>query len=95
MELTTCLISRAVCHAFSGIKLSKCFLAADILSCVRVVEIFELAPVIMTMMYVLTVNMSMNAVNCEFLTSIPSNWDRDLEQLILNCLMMLEILSNR
>ena len=58
-------------------------------------EIFELAPVIMTMMYVLTVNMSMNAVNCEFLTSIPSNWDRDLEQLILNCLMMLEILSNR
>jgi hypothetical protein len=72
VELTTCLISR-VSHAFSGIKLSKCFLAADILSCVRVVEIFELAPVIMTMMYVLTVNMSMNAVNCEFLTSIPSN----------------------
>jgi hypothetical protein len=32
-----------------------------------------LTPVIMTMMYVLTVNMSMNAVNCEFLTSIPSN----------------------
>lgn len=65
------------------------------LSWVSVVGILDPAPAMITIMYVLPVNMSMNAVNCELRTSMPRNWLCDLEQLILNCLMMFEMRSKR
>lgn len=97
----TCSKQRAIFqfrHYASGINFSKCFRAAAILSCVKDVVGVVLAPVALAMiimMYVLPVNMSMYAVKCELRTSMAWNCDWDLEQLILNCLMILDIRSNR
>mmetsp|Transcript_11662 Transcript_11662/g.24041 ORF Transcript_11662/g.24041 Transcript_11662/m.24041 type:complete len:232 (-) Transcript_11662:632-1327(-) len=76
-----------------GIKRSKSFRAFWIFQSVAAVCTLGLLTI--TIMYVLTVNWSMYAVNREFWTCIPWNCDWALPQLNLNCLIMLEIFSNR
>ncbi len=82
-------------YACSGINFSKCFLAAAMFNCVREVGMRLPVPVVIIIIYVLPVNMSIYAVKCELRTSIAWNCDCDFEQLILNCLIIFDMRSNR